>query len=338
MHPFKSSQRLRKDRQPSDTPPGLESRRRIRLDQVRNDWTFDSSPADVLRQVNEHGCYHVHAPASTREPSEVQTRPSEASSADDIDHQDSGLIDPDDIDEWCARTFGDSDLSSSDDEMPEATTPARSCSARRHARIADEARWNPGLAHWTAQRDIWCCARSSSLTPERPPLVPRFPAAPLPTLPTASTVTLLPTLYRRIVQSSERPNTPINLSLMLSALVQGWKADGEWPVAASPVLTRDPHKAKNAEYARAVEKGLSLGVAVKALRGVGRKSARGGKDMEKRADVVRDGDGKSETSASGDTAGSHGRVKRGVESVKLALRRSWGHGGEAGGDVAAAAA
>ncbi|KAK2742837.1 hypothetical protein FQN57_005128 [Myotisia sp. PD_48] len=37
------------------------------------------------------------------------------------------------------------------------------------------------------------------------------------------------TLYNRLVVQSNTPAVPINLSHMVRALVQGWKADGEWP-------------------------------------------------------------------------------------------------------------
>jgi hypothetical protein len=84
--------------------------------------------------------------------------------------------------------------------------------------------WNEGLRTYIERRDAWSGART---TPEPKILVPIAP----PLL--QSRASILPatysTLYTKIVVQSTTPNIPVNLSTIVSALVQGWKKDGEWP-------------------------------------------------------------------------------------------------------------
>ncbi|KAK5112127.1 hypothetical protein LTR62_004470 [Meristemomyces frigidus] len=40
-------------------------------------------------------------------------------------------------------------------------------------------------------------------------------------------------IYTKIILQSRTPSVPLNLQMLISALVEGWKADGEWPPKAS---------------------------------------------------------------------------------------------------------
>lgn len=135
---------------------------------------------------------------------------------------------------------------------------------RRRRRLQQEMSWNEGLATYTRRRDAWAGARVSSpetrpdslahhygspgppkhgilsissnpppqeTDGESPPLLPLPP----PLLPLSNTIRAsitpasYPSIYSKVVVQSQTPLVPINLSDMIGALVQGWKADGEWP-------------------------------------------------------------------------------------------------------------
>jgi hypothetical protein len=44
-----------------------------------------------------------------------------------------------------------------------------------------------------------------------------------------------PEIYSKIIVQSRTPSVPINLSVLVKALVQGWKDDGEWPPKPGPL-------------------------------------------------------------------------------------------------------
>lgn len=137
---------------------------------------------------------------------------------------------------------------------------------KRHRQLWKEISWNEGLATYTRRRDAWVGARESSLetlptgsatapisskglqnssastsssiasrrdsnNPSPPPLLP----LPLPLLPISNSIrssitpATYPSIYSKVVVRGITPTVPINLSDMIGALVQGWKADGEWP-------------------------------------------------------------------------------------------------------------
>ncbi|KAK8174200.1 hypothetical protein IWX90DRAFT_166444 [Phyllosticta citrichinensis] len=77
-------------------------------------------------------------------------------------------------------------------------------------------------------------AASDDDTDYEPPL----PIAPriLPHNPIRDSITprSYPDIYSKIVLQSQTPKVPINLKDMTTALVSGWKADGEWPPKPSP--------------------------------------------------------------------------------------------------------
>lgn len=133
---------------------------------------------------------------------------------------------------------------------------------KRRRQLQQEMSWNEGLATYTRRRDAWAGAHvfphktpnssvhhygspeppkhgvlSSSIPPsqeidgESPPLLPLPP----PLLPPSNTIRAsitpasYPSIYSKVVAQGQTPLVPINLSDMVGALVQGWKADGEWP-------------------------------------------------------------------------------------------------------------
>lgn len=46
---------------------------------------------------------------------------------------------------------------------------------------------------------------------------------------------MYPEIYNKIIVQARTPSVPINLSVMIWALVQGWIDDGEWPPKPSPI-------------------------------------------------------------------------------------------------------
>lgn len=44
-----------------------------------------------------------------------------------------------------------------------------------------------------------------------------------------------PEIYSKIILQSRTPSVPINLSVLMKALIQGWKDDGEWPPKQGPI-------------------------------------------------------------------------------------------------------
>ena len=67
-------------------------------------------------------------------------------------------------------------------------------------------------------------AQSEPLIPVVPPIIPF-------SNPVRASIdsSIYPSIYSKVVLQSLTPTVPINLSDMTKALVQGWKADGQWP-------------------------------------------------------------------------------------------------------------
>ena len=118
--------------------------------------------------------------------------------------------------------------------------------------------WNEGLRTYVERRDAWSGARIRPRTPPQasrspfespylqaqpptngsssPPPSPRtlVPVAPPilpPDHPIRATVqpATYPQIYSKIIVHGLAPTVPINLKDVVSALVSGWKKDGEWP-------------------------------------------------------------------------------------------------------------
>ncbi|KAF2768194.1 hypothetical protein EJ03DRAFT_134494 [Teratosphaeria nubilosa] len=127
-------------------------------------------------------------------------------------------------------------------------------------------------------------SRSSTATtpdpapPSLPPIQPTTAATPLipiaaPILPNHPirrriTPAMYTEIYTKIILQGRTPSVPINLLTLISALVEGWKADGEWPPRASgppePTLARRKVRGKGEEGVvrmgvKAVGKVLRLG-------------------------------------------------------------------------------
>ncbi|RPA86202.1 hypothetical protein BJ508DRAFT_321873 [Ascobolus immersus RN42] len=135
--------------------------------------------------------------------------------------------------------------------------------------IEEEETWNEGLRSWNARRELWT---GSAKDREKhwvkvPRCKSRFADNPLNDVIDES---LYPELYKRLVKapvppavtnnlkpasSGSRPSTPapslpvgmstsipINLSIAVSAIVQGWKDDGEWPPRPSAPEANFTHR------------------------------------------------------------------------------------------------
>ncbi|BDD60805.1 hypothetical protein MPDQ_002707 [Monascus purpureus] len=80
-------------------------------------------------------------------------------------------------------------------------------------------------------------SNSHPTSPENGLLIPIAP----PILPTDHPIrasinpSLYPSIYSKVVVQGLTPTVPINLSDMTHALVQGWKADGQWPPRSTPM-------------------------------------------------------------------------------------------------------
>ncbi|KAK0786963.1 hypothetical protein LTR02_003029 [Friedmanniomyces endolithicus] len=46
---------------------------------------------------------------------------------------------------------------------------------------------------------------------------------------------MYPEIYSKIILQARTPSVPINLQNLISALIEGWKADGEWPPRSTPL-------------------------------------------------------------------------------------------------------
>ncbi|KAK8248466.1 hypothetical protein HDK77DRAFT_229134 [Phyllosticta capitalensis] len=111
------------------------------------------------------------------------------------------------------------------DESPATISPSSSPSAPPHPPPAGATR---------AALHLHNLAASDDDTDYEPPL----PVAPrlLAHNPIRDSITprSYPDIYSKIVLQSQTPKVPINLRDMTTALVQGWKADGEWPPKPGP--------------------------------------------------------------------------------------------------------
>ncbi|KAF3910567.1 hypothetical protein ABW21_db0202326 [Orbilia brochopaga] len=107
--------------------------------------------------------------------------------------------------------------------------------AKRRQELEDEMQWNEGLRIWVERRDLWTQADRHG----RVPIVKsRFQDNPFYN---AVVPEAYPQLYQRIIIKSNAPSIPINLQHMTNALIEGWKADGQWPpkpTKPEPSITR----------------------------------------------------------------------------------------------------
>ena len=92
-----------------------------------------------------------------------------------------------------------------------------------------------------------------------PVVSPLFPSM----HPTRASITpsIYPSIYSKVVIQSLTPTIPINLSDITQSLVQGWKADGEWP--PKPRVNQEVSIVKKGSTNAAAEetgKGKKMGV------------------------------------------------------------------------------
>ncbi|KAJ6260200.1 hypothetical protein Dda_4424 [Drechslerella dactyloides] len=107
--------------------------------------------------------------------------------------------------------------------------------ARRKQELEDEMQWNEGLRIWVERRDLWTQADRHGRVPIGKS---RFQDNPFYN---AVVPEAYPQLYQRIIIKSNTPSIPINLQHMTNALIEGWKADGQWPpkpTRPEPSITR----------------------------------------------------------------------------------------------------
>lgn len=67
------------------------------------------------------------------------------------------------------------------------------------------------------------------LVPLAPPILPNHPVR------RRITSDVYPEIYTKIIIHGRAPSVPINLLVLVQALVQGWKDDGEWPPKQGPL-------------------------------------------------------------------------------------------------------
>ncbi|KAK3721829.1 hypothetical protein LTR37_002995 [Vermiconidia calcicola] len=70
---------------------------------------------------------------------------------------------------------------------------------------------------------------SEVLVPVAPPILVNHPIR------RRITPDIYPEIYTKIILQSRTPSVPINLAVLIKALIQGWKDDGEWPPKQGPV-------------------------------------------------------------------------------------------------------
>jgi hypothetical protein len=121
-------------------------------------------------------------------------------------------------------------------------------SAEQVADTSSTASSSPRSSTSSTAQTLSTPATSPSATPDAmivvrspPVLLPEvlIPIAPslLPNHPIRRRIStnMYPEIYSKIILQSRTPSVPINLSTLVSALVQGWKDDGEWPPKSGPV-------------------------------------------------------------------------------------------------------
>lgn len=185
---------------------------------------------------------------------------------------------------------------------------------RRERKLQDELAYNEGLQCFTTRRDAWTGARrvprhsdvtrSSSRTlssvipnvdmsipatddsdssdpdpdlaleiPVAPPLIPPTNAMRANITPAAYN-----TIYDKVVLQQVSPSCPVNLQDIVSACVQGWKRDGEWP-PRSTVVEQPPTTAASKRKSRKLSVANIFG-----LSRIAKEIAEDEKEKEKAAD------------------------------------------------------
>jgi hypothetical protein len=235
---------------------------------VRTDWDYPVLPkwqeSSKPRQQNEESKvagFKFHAPRADEHFEPLEWRERDYASSDADSEEDDNEI-------AAVKAGSEKNIFSGMHKTKDIVSIAEDISNRRLARkrkrkelLEEEMLWNDGLSHWTARRDAWCVSKTSSASaqaaststsatapdaiasiagmPVMPPsrmLVPVM-AKILPHHPIRKKISpsMYPEIYNKIIVQARTPSVPINLSVMIWALVQGWIDDGEWPPKPGPI-------------------------------------------------------------------------------------------------------
>ncbi|KAK8200471.1 hypothetical protein IWZ00DRAFT_535703 [Phyllosticta capitalensis] len=202
--------------------------RRFLADRVRNDWSFPDTPPTAWEDDNSSDDDELRGVHEFRERYYGSTD-------DDTPRRNSSHRKTE------ASKFRFEHPDAVADEMADRALRRK---RRRRRRLLAEMQWNEGLATFIAQRDAWTGATAARKHLRRKASdVAAAAAPPLPVAPRllahnpirdSITPRSYPDIYSKIVLQSQTPKVPINLRDMTTALVQGWKADGEWPPKPGP--------------------------------------------------------------------------------------------------------
>lgn len=108
-------------------------------------------------------------------------------------------------------------------DSPSAIPSPSTLRRERRCYEREQMRENPGLRLWMHRRDQWTGADSEGWVPIG---VSLFRDNPMTQIVTPATY---PDIYSRCVVNGAELPVPINLKIMIDALVQGWKKDDLWP-------------------------------------------------------------------------------------------------------------
>ena len=151
------------------------------------------------------------------------------------------------------------------------TSPAKSFQGQ-HTPSASPTRSPPKL---TLSTNTGLPASSTSTTqiPKTTPILPS-------TDPTRASLrpALYPSIYSKVIIQSLTPSVPINLGILVPALVDGWKRDGEWPppsaeqeAAGVPETSKDSYITNFEKWRKENEKATDYGGFGSLSRGMGKK-------------------------------------------------------------------
>ncbi|KAK6535464.1 hypothetical protein TWF694_001921 [Orbilia ellipsospora] len=228
----------------------------IILQTVRNDWDWheelrkkrrktdainSTSPTNTLPSIRSED--EEDTDSESEDEREYKSR--DESDSDDNRTRSSKSVYPDDEPKSAYRFHDPTSIG-----VPKPTKEERK--QRRKKDLEEEMKWNEGLRIWVERRDLWTQADKKGRVPigkskfqdvslekrfdtsffarwkdELTPIPPEY----LPQNPFYDAIVpdAYPQLYSRIIIKGNTPTIPINLQHMTNALVEGWKADGQWP-------------------------------------------------------------------------------------------------------------
>ncbi|EME49474.1 hypothetical protein DOTSEDRAFT_68291 [Dothistroma septosporum NZE10] len=108
-------------------------------------------------------------------------------------------------------------------------TSTSSTPAEDHSTPGSTPSASPGLSTRSMAIAHTVISPAEILVPVAQPLLPDHPIR------RKITPNMFPEIYTKIILQSRTPSVPINLQILVTALVQGWKDDGEWPPKGGPL-------------------------------------------------------------------------------------------------------